>query len=785
KEARLLAPTARLRFVPTVGYSGTVTDGLSFRAWDRSSGTNGLTAGLSATGGSTPFSSGTGQVGVKVAEVNTAPVLSKTGTLALPMILENDFAPTGTTISNLLAGLVSDADGDVCGIVFSSINSQPGSWQYSRDGGRSWTELELPRGIYSRLLGPDVELRFVPDVDFFGSITNGILVRAWDQTRGTDGGLAIVVETGGQTPYSRNERWVSQLVVQANRAPTAINLDQSTVLENQPIGTLVGRLTASDPNPTDTHTFAFVAGDGDTGNAAFTISSNAILTAVVLDRELQPSYSVRIRARDKAGASFATALAINVADEPDTAPSDILLDPSRVAENEPAGTIVGELAAVDPDLGETHAFALVNGEGDDDNAGFEIQGAILRTTAPLDFETQQYCSIRVRVDDGHGGQFTRILIVAVGNVEDNTPPLGITLNLSCLLDGAEPGTTVGLLTARDIDLGDAHTFSFVPGEGDTDNDAFAIQGQALVTAVSADFSQHSVYRVRIQADDGRGGTRAETFEIVQAGGLWRDDCETESGAWTFVADAGTATWQILEGPNHSAVHALTAVGTTALSDASAVSPRITIPAEARQLRLEFHQEHEWSDLLPSPIDGGVLELQVDDGSWWDVLGGEPDNRFVAGDYPLAMPTTADHPLSERWLWSGSNSNEFESVVLALDAAGLAGRNVRMRWRQVVASGVESGHWRVDDVSLSMAPPPGWDFIRIEECVSEGSLLQLTWRSVPGQSYRLEVTEALGDPWVAVGVPVAGQPGSRTSAAWEFSTLPEHPNPALFFRVRSP
>ena len=36
-------------------------------------------------------------------------------------------------------------------------------------------------------------------------------------------------------------------------------------------GDRVGTLTATDPDAGDTHTYALVAGDGDTGNAAFAI----------------------------------------------------------------------------------------------------------------------------------------------------------------------------------------------------------------------------------------------------------------------------------------------------------------------------------------------------------------------------------------------------------------------------------------------------------------------------------------------------------------------------------
>lgn len=78
--ARLLAAdnATRLRFVPDPDFN--TADGVSvpiptitFRAWDRTTGTNGTTADASINGGSTAFSTGTGTVSVLVNSVNDAP----------------------------------------------------------------------------------------------------------------------------------------------------------------------------------------------------------------------------------------------------------------------------------------------------------------------------------------------------------------------------------------------------------------------------------------------------------------------------------------------------------------------------------------------------------------------------------------------------------------------------------------------------------------------------------------------------------------------------------------
>ncbi len=74
--ALLLAPDAKLRFVPSANFNGTLAKAISFRAWDQSSGTNGGRASVNASAGMTPFSKALDTASLLVNAVNDAPVLS-------------------------------------------------------------------------------------------------------------------------------------------------------------------------------------------------------------------------------------------------------------------------------------------------------------------------------------------------------------------------------------------------------------------------------------------------------------------------------------------------------------------------------------------------------------------------------------------------------------------------------------------------------------------------------------------------------------------------------------
>ena len=75
--SRLLAADAntRLYFRPTTAnYNGTIASGITFRAWDQSTGTNGGTSSTTTNGGTTAFSSNSDTASITVNAVNDAPV---------------------------------------------------------------------------------------------------------------------------------------------------------------------------------------------------------------------------------------------------------------------------------------------------------------------------------------------------------------------------------------------------------------------------------------------------------------------------------------------------------------------------------------------------------------------------------------------------------------------------------------------------------------------------------------------------------------------------------------
>lgn len=95
-----------------------------------------------------------------------------------------------------------------------------------------------------------------------------------------------------------------------NQPPTDVLLSNSVVKENSAAGTVVGTLSAVDPNFGDTHTFTLV----DDAGGRFAISAGKLVVAsgASLDFETAATHTIVVRATDSGGLTLDKTLAITV-----------------------------------------------------------------------------------------------------------------------------------------------------------------------------------------------------------------------------------------------------------------------------------------------------------------------------------------------------------------------------------------------------------------------------------------------------------------------------------------
>ncbi|MDM3856987.1 MAG: FG-GAP-like repeat-containing protein, partial [Aphanizomenon gracile PMC649.10] len=272
------------------------------------------------------------------------------------------------------------------------------------------------------------------------------------------GSYGYDVQVIGNYAYVVDDREIKVIDVgdftDTNQAPTNITLNNSTIAENQPINTKIGNFTTTDPNTANAFTYSLVSGTGDTDNDSFIIvGNNELQTKAVFDYETKNSYSIRVKTTDQGGLSFEEQLTIGVTDVNETptnqAPTNITLNNSTIAENQPINTVVGNFTTIDPDEGNTFTYTLVSGTGDTDNNVFTITNNELKTNSGFDYETKNNYSIRVKTTDQGGLSFEKQLTIGVTDV--NEAPV---ITSPTTANFAENGTgTVYTVIATDVDAG--------------------------------------------------------------------------------------------------------------------------------------------------------------------------------------------------------------------------------------------------------------------------------------------------------------------------------------------
>ncbi len=201
---------------------------------------------------------------------NSAPVLA--GANNFTTITEDQTSNSGDLVSTLIAGQVTDADtGALQGIAVAGLVNSTGAWQYSIDGGSSWTAFGTPSATTARLLASDGStfVRFVPNANWNGTVNNGITFEAWDQSTGVAGGTADASVNGGTTAFSSATASASITVTPVNDAPTLGNGVLTAVNEDtfNPSGQTVSTIFAGQFADVDTgSSFGGIAVVGNTAD---------------------------------------------------------------------------------------------------------------------------------------------------------------------------------------------------------------------------------------------------------------------------------------------------------------------------------------------------------------------------------------------------------------------------------------------------------------------------------------------------------------------------------------
>ncbi len=208
-------------------------------------------------------------------------------------------------------------------------------------------------------------------------------------------------------------------LLDVNEAPTDISLSNSSILEGQPAGTVVGTFGTTDQDNGNTFTYTLASGAGGDDNGSFVINGNTLQTAATFNYSAQNTYTIRVRSTDQGALWTEKVFTVNVV----AVPTDISLSNAAVEEGQPSGTAVGTFSTADPNSGDTFTYALVGGAGSTDNGSFTLSGNTLQSAAIFIYEARNSYDIRIRSTAQSGQWIEKAFTIGVtdNNVPANRP----------------------------------------------------------------------------------------------------------------------------------------------------------------------------------------------------------------------------------------------------------------------------------------------------------------------------------------------------------------------------
>ncbi|MBX9775705.1 MAG: cadherin domain-containing protein [Xanthobacteraceae bacterium] len=182
------------------------------------------------------------------------------------------------------------------------------------------------------------------------------------------------------------------------------------------------------------------------------------------------------------------------------APVDIALLNWTIEENAAIDTVVGTLAAIDPDLDETFTYELL----DDAGGTFAIAGDAIVVAGALDFETAAAHVVTVRATDSAGNIVDKNFAIDVVDTDDapTAAPDGgddtIVGSLGSEVMTGGAGSDIFVFQAAQSQAGDVDTVAdFVVGE-----DHLAFDGLMVVEQTEYDVDGDLVLDTALTLDDG-------------------------------------------------------------------------------------------------------------------------------------------------------------------------------------------------------------------------------------------------------------------------------------------
>jgi len=500
--ARLLAADAstRVYFQPNADYNGTLAAAITFRAWDRTAGSNGGTADTSTNGGVTAFSTATDAASLVVNSVNDEQVLA---TNMGATVAENS---TGTTITSAML-ITTDVDHAAAQLVYTLTGAPTNGTLFLN---------AVPLSAASTFTQADVNAGLVTYSHDGSETASDSFAFTVDDGVGANSAATFNITV---TPVNDNS---PNITSNGGGATAAIGIAENST------GVTTVSVTDAD-QPVQVLSYS-ISGGADAAHFSINSSSGALSFVAAPNREAPTDsngdsiYEVTVQVSD-GGLTDTQAISVTVTDVDEFdvgAVTDSNAAANAVDENAANGTTVGVTASASDADATTNAITYSL----DDTAGgrFAIDGSTGVVTVAngslLDRESAASHNIVGRATSADGSFSTQSFTINVNPLNDNNPIItsnggGATATIST----AENTAVVTTVTATDSDLpGQTLSYSIAGG---ADAARFSIDSSSgALSFVSApnyesptDANGDNVYAVTVQVSDGAGGTDSQTVSV--------------------------------------------------------------------------------------------------------------------------------------------------------------------------------------------------------------------------------------------------------------------------------
>jgi VCBS repeat-containing protein len=324
------------------------------------------------------------------------------------------------------------------------------------------------------------------------------------------GGSTAINFSASSTAVGRTLDATSAIITLQNRTPTDVTLSGSSVAENQPVNTVVGSLSTTDPDTGNTFTYSLVNGTGATDNGVFAIVGSQLQTAAVFNYEVKNSYSIRVRSTDQGGLSTEKVFSIAVTNVNEAPTVALANTTTSLPENTSTASHVkvADIVVTDDALG-ANVLSLEGAEA----ALFEIVGTglYLKAGTVLDYETKAALNVSVAVDDpavGTTPDDTAALAIDVTDVNE-APTVALANTVTSLPENVD---TTSRVKVTDIVVTDDALGTNVLSLDGTDAALFEIEGLTLYLKAGTvlDYETTSVLEVVVAVDDASVGTTPDS-----------------------------------------------------------------------------------------------------------------------------------------------------------------------------------------------------------------------------------------------------------------------------------